>query len=250
MNEHASYLRLERYRLQELSAGDARLISEHLASCEACRACWAEVERDIELPELPALPALTSQTTERTAAVADLIELRYAASRLRTRRWLAWSASTASALAIAAAALLMLRPVDRGADERVPPARFRTKGGDVAIELVRRHGAGLAHDTDVFADGDAFKVLVTCPPPLAPHFDVVVYQAGRAHFPLVSGSIESCGNRRTLAGAFSLDGADDALVCVALDAQRRPSRAELRNGPSALPKLSVCTRVRPSATSR
>jgi hypothetical protein len=157
---------------------------------------------------------------------------------------MAFSAGVSGALAMAAAALLVLRPAIERPTGDVPPARFGIKGGDVAVELVRKHQGALADDPAVFADGDVFKVLVTCPPPLAPHFDVVVYQDGRAYFPLTAGTLESCGNRLALSGAFTLDGAA-AVVCVALDARRVPSRSVLGKGPSSLPDLSVCTRVAP-----
>lgn len=238
--EPISMLRLERYRLHELSSREARAVSAHLEQCGACRACLAEIEQDIELPALPELRAPRSQV-----AGAELLELRGAARRVRTRRIMALGASASGVLAMAAAALLALRPaIERQSGDGVPPARFGIKGGDVAVELVRKHRGALADDTAVFADGDVFKVLLTCPPPLAPHFDVVVYQDGRAHFPLAAGTLESCGNRRALSGAFTLDGAE-AVVCVALDAQRAPSRHAIGAGPSALPELSVCTRVAP-----
>jgi hypothetical protein len=243
--EPISFLRLERYRLHELTAREERAVSEHLAGCAVCRSCLASIEEDVVLPPLPAL----SVPAKPRPQVAALIELRDAAKRVRARRLMALSGSVTGALALAAAALLMLRPKpeDSFADG-VRPARVGVKGGDVAVELVRQHRGALA-DPALFADGDSFKVLVTCPPPLAPHFDVVVYQAGQAYFPLASGTLESCGNRQALAGAFTLDGAA-AVVCVALDAQEPPSRARLGQGPDALPDLSVCTRVAPQGAER
>lgn len=238
-SEPISFLRLERYRLHELSAREERAVAEHLASCEACRTCFASIEDDVELPELH-LPAKPSEQ------LGELIELRGAAKRVRARRFMAWTSSATGVLALAAAALLMLRPKPDPFGGEPRPARIGIKGGDVAIELVRQHRGALAADSAVFADGDAFKVLVTCPPPLTPHFDVVVYQAGQAYFPLAAGTLDSCGNRQALSGAFTLDGSDAAVVCVALDAQTKPSRDRLGRGPEALPDLSVCTRVAPA----
>lgn len=244
--EPISFLRLERYRLHELSAGEERAVAEHLAHCAVCRASFASIEEDGVLPELPA--AAAPSAPRDSARIGELIELRGAAKRVRARRFIALSSAAGSALALAAAALLMLKPPpDR---DGLRPSRIGVKGGDVALELVRNHRGALASDTSVFAPGDAFKVLVTCPPPLTPHFDVVVYQAGQAYFPLASGALSACGNRQALTGAFSLDGTADAVVCVALDAQRAPLRAALRNGPSGLPALSVCTRVAPDGTTR
>lgn len=227
--EPISFLRLERYRLHELSASEERAVSQHLAQCPVCRGCYAEVERELELPELPALPERRPPSVVRA---------------LRPRRWLALGAGAGAALALAAAALLVVRGPATRSGEDVPPQRFGIKGGDVAIDLVRKHQGALS-DAAVFVAGDVFKVLVTCPPPLTPRFDVVVYQGGEAHFPLAAGALESCGNRRPLAGAFALDGAEPAVVCVALDEKPLPSRSALGEGPSSLPELSVCTRVSP-----
>jgi hypothetical protein len=243
-SEPISFLRLERYRLHELGAREERAVSEHLASCEACRTCFSSIEEDLALPELrvPAEP--------RAQQGAELIELRGAAKRVRARRFMAWTGSATGVLALAAAALLMLRPKHDPYANGLRPSRVGVKGGDVAVELVRQHRGALAADSSVFTDGDAFKVLVTCPPPLAPHFDVVVYQAGQAHFPLSAGTLRSCSNRQALDGAFTLDGRDAAIVCVALDDQHKPSRQQLSLGPDALPDLSVCTRVAPAAAQR
>jgi hypothetical protein len=249
VTEPISFLRLERYRLHELSAREERAVSEHLAGCQACRTCFASIEEDEALPELPELPELPAPA-KPSERLAELIELRGAAKRVRTRRFMAWTGSATGALALAAAALLMLRPKPDPFSGEVRPPRIGIKGGDVAVELVRQHRGVLAADSAVFADGDAFKVLVTCPPPLAPHFDVVVYQAGQAYFPLAAGTLASCGNRQALSGAFTLDGSDAAVVCVALDPQTKPSRERLGQGPAALPDLSVCARVAPEGTTR
>lgn len=237
--EHASFLRLERYRLRELGARDERAVTLHLASCAACRKCLAEVEREIALPELP---RAAERSTEPTSSARELIALRDEMARARSRKRMWMGSQLAGALAMAAAALLMVRTLG-SPSERAPAERISVKGGDVAIELVRKRGELVVSDARAFADGDAFKVLLTCPPPLSPHFDVVVYQGGQAYFPLEAGALSSCGNRRTLSGAFSLDGPHDALVCIALSEHGAPARSALRRGPEALPELSVCTPV-------
>src|SRR5687767_11570360 len=116
VTEPISFLRLERYRLHELSAGETRAVSEHLARCEACRACFASIEEDdAALPELPI-------AAPRAAQVADLIELRGAAKRVRARRWMALSGGATGALALAAAVLLMLLPKQDPQLDGVRPA--------------------------------------------------------------------------------------------------------------------------------
>lgn len=245
IGEPISYLRLERYALHELPAPEEQVVRAHLARCEACRACFAQTQQACELPALPELsPARVAQPARRTqaSALAQLGE--------RVRGWLAPARvraglSLAGALAAAAAAWLALRPhVGPGLEPpRLRAARLGVKGGELAIELVRKHGAALAEPSR-FAPGDAFKVLLTCPPPGAPHVDVVVYQAGAAYFPLEATTLAHCGNRIALPGAFSLDGAQPAAVC-AIVSDTPVARAALARGPAALTEMSVCITVIP-----
>lgn len=225
VSQPISFLKLERHRLGELPERDARAVDEHLTHCAGCRACFEEIERDSVELVLPPLPAVVRQLPARKAS------------------WLRRSVAAAGAFALAAAALLMLRPTDEAL--RTPASRVRVKGGDLAIELVRRSAQGVPADSARFSEGDAFKVLLTCPPLAVPQrLDVVVYQDGHAYFPLAASEIEACGNRRNLDGAFGLSGASEARVCVAIADDL--SRAALARGPGELPAWSVCAKVEPA----
>jgi hypothetical protein len=222
VSQPISMLKLERHRLRELPQRDARAVDEHLVQCACCRACLEEIERDSAELVLPPLPAVVHTLPLRASA------------------WPRRVVAGAAGLALAAAVLLMLRPTDEAL--RTPPSRVRVKGGDLAVELVRRDARGVLADSARFASGDAFKVLVTCPPIEGPQrLEVVVYQGGQAYFPLDARALQACGNRRSVDGAFSLSGTSEARVCVALGAEQ--SRATLALGPTELPEESVCATV-------
>jgi hypothetical protein len=226
VSEPISFLKLERHRLGELPLRDARVVEEHLEQCAGCRACFESIERDSAQLALPPLPPPT----------------RVHALPARKPSWLRRSVAAAGALALAAAMFLIVKPSDQAL--RTPPARVRVKGGDLAIELVRRSARGQLADSARFAEGDAFKVLLTCPHIEAPRrLEVVVYQESEAFFPLDTIELEACGNRRNLDGAFGLSGGQ-ARVCVAIADEL--SRAALARGPAELPEWSVCARVVPA----
>jgi hypothetical protein len=222
--EPISWLRLERYRLQELAVADAREIEQHLAACASCRECLAKVDAPLPLPELPVrVPApIRRPVWGRARFVA------------------AASAITAAA----AAAVLMLR----SSPGLEPPRRvLAIKGGELAIGLVRERAGAIAREPSQFAPGDRFKVLLTCPPPLRPHVDVVVFQGEQAFFPLQPAELAACGNALALPGAFALDGAEDALVCAVVSDAGPVDRAALSaGGVAALPALSVCAPIAPA----
>jgi hypothetical protein len=226
IGEPVSWMRLERYGLGELPAAERATIREHLAACPACGECFARIEQGRELPALPPLAAL----------------------RPRARPRVAWLGMLAVASAAAVAMLLVARTQP---DVALPGPHLRApaKGGDFAIEVVRIDAEDRLRDATHFAASDRFKVLLTCPPPWVGHAEVVVYQDGRAFFPLAPQLAPSCGNRRKLAGAFQLDGASPASVCVAL-APSAIDRNRLAQGPQALPELSLCARLEPTPSQR
>jgi hypothetical protein len=221
-------MRLERYGLGELPATEHAAIREHLAACPACGACFARIELPRELPALPPIAAARPQARPRLGRVA------------------AWSGFVGMVSAAAVALLLLTRPQPSA---ELPGPRQRTKGGDFALELVRMDAAGRLLDPAHFAASDRFKVLLTCPPPWLGHADLVVYQEGRAFFPLSAQVIESCGNRRDLPGAFQLDGASPVNVCLAL-APSAIDRSRLAQGARALPEMSVCARLEPAVSTQ
>jgi hypothetical protein len=176
-----------------------------------------------EVIELPALPVQLPTPT-------------------RARTW-TWPLG----LVAAAAALVLALLPQLSKDSRPPAARVRIKGGELAIALVREHAATLANDPSVFAAGDRFEVRLSCPADLQVHWDVVVFQAGEAFFPLQPEAPLHCANGVTLPGAFELTGSAAASVCVQIDAARPIDRERVkRDGLSALSQSSACTALTPA----
>jgi hypothetical protein len=181
-----SFLTLERYALGELSQERCREVEARLAESERDRMRLAAIRGDsVELLPLPTPLAPT-----------------------KARRPALW-AGLGGALAAAALALLVfLAP---GEEQTLG---HRTKGGDVALVLVgEQHGA----EATTFAQGERFKLLVTCPPDLTGSLRAAVYQGGALYQPLADGGPRACANRAAWPGAFALDGRARAWVCVRWD---------------------------------
>jgi hypothetical protein len=220
-SEPISFLRLERYLQGDLQVPERERIAAHLRECPTCSACFAELRDEvIELPVLPvALPTR---------------------ARARSRTW-------PLALVVAAAALGLVLLPQLSQLNRPPAARVRIKGGELAIALVREHQAALANEASVFAAGDRFEVRVSCPAELRAHWDVVVFQAGQAFFPLQPEAPLRCANGVTLPGAFALTGSAAVSVCVQIDPAKPVEREPLRrDGPRALSPASACTALTPA----
>ncbi|HKU42850.1 MAG TPA: zf-HC2 domain-containing protein [Polyangiales bacterium] len=213
IGEPISWLRLERYGLGELPADDRAHIDAHLEACPACRACWQTIAGDSQR----ALPPLAAKV------------------RKLPTRWARLGALAAAAAAIALALRL------QGPHPEPPIARRSIKGGELALDLVRISGDGRLLDANGYTPADRFRVDITCPPGGASHAELVVYQDGRAFFPLDPARLE-CGNHRAMPGAFRIDGTSPALVCIAL-ADGPLDRAGLAAGFESLPELAACLRL-------
>jgi hypothetical protein len=226
ISEPMSYLRLERYLLDEVGADERRDVDDHLRQCAVCRGCCDSLRGDVSaLPELLSVRTLPAQVTP-----------------LRRLTPLA-AVSGVSALAVAAAALLFLsRPNQAGLATATQPYAG-VKGGDLTVSLVRAHRGSTAVDATRFVSGDRFEVRVTCPPGNALRWDVVVLQGGEVFFPLTPSSSLHCGNNITLPGAFTLTGSTPAKVCVATHAHTALDRARLAR---VLPEMSACAAVSPA----
>jgi len=226
ITEPVSFLRLERYLLDELSSDERTHVSRHLDACGACRACLEGLRASqVSLPPLPA-PSL-----QRGAGK----DARAARPRARFTRPL----GVISALAAAALVALLLRPGVQPAE--LPPAHRFIKGGELAIGLVRERDGQIANDPTRFAPGDRFAVRLTCPPGEV-YWELAVFQAGEVFFPLPPGAPLSCGNLVPLDGAFTLTGDEPATVCAIVDAAGPVRRAQLR-AIAALPPDSVCVQL-------
>lgn len=142
--EPLSWLALERYALGELTESERAQVEQRLAQSEEDRACLQSILLDdTVMPALP-VPRLVS-AAERSAA----------STARRARR--SWALSGGI---LAAAAALVFALLDDGAVPRSRTVYDGSKGGEVAIAV---HGARQGGDARTFAEGDRFKLLVTCP---------------------------------------------------------------------------------------
>lgn len=214
-----SWLRLERYALGELDAGQRGDIAAHLATCARCRACADRIAAEAE-SELPPLPA-PSPTTPVPPAVPGARAWPW---RFKPRQH--GLAALAAGLALVAA-VLVLRP--RQAAHVAGARVVAVKGGEIAVELVREHGGSIAWEPTSFGAGDRLKLLVTCAAPLEVQADIVVVQSDGPVFVGPPARI-ACGNRVPVPPAFRITGPGAARVCVLLDATDPPPRVVLPDG--------------------
>jgi hypothetical protein len=186
IGEPISWLRLERYALTGADAG----VRDHLATCDACRGCLDEIQRDVV-----ALPPLHVPIK---------------------RSWWRFALPALGAIAAAAVILFVLRPRDVE-EEGVA----RVKGiGEVVVDVVRERGGIVRTDVRSFKAGDRWKVIVTCPLLAEVSLDVAIREHGTQHddHPLARAQIV-CGNRIVLPGAFELTGDKPHRVCVRIQDQ-------------------------------
>jgi hypothetical protein len=177
ISEPVSWLRLE----QHVILHDAK-VAEHVAACEACRACLTEIERDVV-----ALPGLVVPE--------------------RRRPW--WHLALP---ALAAAVVLLLVLVWPHRDWR--PEVTTIKGvGEVAIDVIRERGGNVREDVRTFAQNDRWKVVVTCPPDKGAWMFTTVTDESGTDYPMKPQHI-SCGNRVVLPGAFTISGNLPNRICV------------------------------------
>jgi hypothetical protein len=241
LGEAVSWLRLEQHRLGELTAAEAAAVEAHLATCPACAACAAEAREPITL----SLPSVVA----RKAFAGG--------PRARTPSWLrSWragvSAGMLSAAAVAAAFVLVARstPVPRSRPGSVIFSSRETlpgsKGGDVAIELVRERGGDVERGAHTFLAEDRWKVLVSCPAERMLFWDVVVEDREQASFPLSPASPLACGNHVALPGAFQLSGVETKRLCVLLSDDPLDRRRFASEGSIGLNRkaAAVCVALR------
>jgi Putative zinc-finger len=217
-----SWLRLERRALGELAADERQEVDAHLSSCARCRACAELIAREADRA-LPPLPA-----ADVARAPVPLPGL----SRPRPWRWPRLFAFATAAAVVAL--VFVLRPGERAGGRRLTDGSrvVAVKGGDIAVELIRERDGSTAWEPTSFAPHDRFKLLVTCPPPLQVHADIVVLQDDGPAYP-GEPALVRCGNRVPVPPAFRITGAGAATVCVGLDPSGPPSRPALARGDAA-----------------
>jgi hypothetical protein len=219
-HEPISWLRLEHYHLGELPADEHSFVREHLEACPHCRAMLAEIEGDDRT--LPPLPVPSA-----------------APARPWYHRWSVLLPAVAGPLAVAAIALLLLRPPPQpGAP---PPSRVAIKGGELAIALVRERAGVTERHPEIYLDGDRFQVLVTSPPGQLP-FDLVVLQGGQAYFPIPAASTH--GGNAVPVGSFVLTGPGDAAVCVVTGTERATREELAARGVESMGDGCACLELR------
>jgi hypothetical protein len=212
-----SWLRLERHALGLVTAAERLTIGVHLARCPACSACMQRIEGGGDLLRLP-LPA---------APVA---------ARLPGERRRAWR----FALACLGALIVLVWLVHR-------PARDQDGAAALALELVRVGADGQQREPTHFAPGDRFRVLLSCAPGQQGALELVVYRDGQRSFPWPTQRLERCGQRRTLPGAFSIDGASATSVCAVPEGSSPLARQTLASSPERLSAAHVCRLVQPGS---
>jgi anti-sigma factor ChrR (cupin superfamily) len=189
ISEPVSWLRLEQHFLTH----DAK-VAEHVAACEACRACLTEIERDVV-----ALPALVVPERRRP-----------------------WWHFALPAFAAAVVLLVLLRSPERREDVTM------IKGiGEVAIDVVRERAGAVREDVRTFAPGDRWKVVVTCPPDKGAWMYVMVTDESGTDYPIEPTHV-ACGNRVVVPGAFSISGNLPNRVCVRVATEKQPKAAPPR----------------------
>jgi anti-sigma factor RsiW len=224
VSEPVSWLRLERYALGEGSTEERSAVAGHLAACEACRACFEKIDADAKT----ALPPLDLRPPRRSRR-AYLVRA---------------AAATGAGLALAAAAIVGVGRI--GSDGGASGTSGRTKGDAIAFSLVRDDDQLIAEAGGTFRERDRFKALVTCPPGMRARFEVVVFDATGASFPLEVPADLPCGNDVPIPGAFRVTGAQPVHVCLAWgEAPLDRGLLSRATDESALPR-AVCKVLQPA----
>ncbi len=227
MTRHAntpSWLLLERYALGELPVDQRAEVDRVLAEDPSARDCLAAIRSDARL--LPPLPPLVKP----------------ASTQPWWRVMSTWRLGmvTAAVVGVTVALLMPRAPTDRnGTMTGVQGA----KGEQVLLSLVRERGGAVVFDPGQFAVTDRFKVRVTCAASAPRVAKVAVYQDGEVSHPLAAQTIV-CGNLVVLDGAFRIDAAHPAEVCVAVGDDEQRAAEVLSEHPSSHPHLA-CVAMMP-----
>jgi hypothetical protein len=230
IGEPVSYLRLERYSLHELPAEEDRSIASHLEQCAVCRACYERIQADARDADVAVLATKLSQLS--------------AAARPRPRRArFVWGAS--ALVASLAALLFVMRPP---AEAPGIASQSTTKGDGLGLEVVRSDAQGQLLEPTHFAESDRFKLLLSCSADRAGSVRVLVFQGGDVFEPVPAQRLESCGNRRPLAGAWAFDGGEAVELC-AVFAEASLDLSAVRSA-DALQVPHVCAGVLPVSVGR
>jgi hypothetical protein len=210
-----SWLRLETYALAD--RGDPA-ITDHLASCPACRSCLDEIRGDVvALPPL----AIAAPPTPWW----------------RRLRWIA------PAMAAAAAIVLFVVIRRPGPEQRRDDVATIKGAGDVVLGVVRERAGTIRTDVRTFSPGDRWKAVITCAANTSVWVDVAVIDSHGADYPL--GVVQvPCGNQIAVPGAFSITGSEVNRVCARIATGVAPPRAIDVRDPAAARDVA-CVTLRP-----
>jgi hypothetical protein len=214
-----SWLILERYYLNELSAAEAERVADHLDACPACAACHASIASD----DRPLRPL-----SEVAAPVP--------------RRLLTWPRLVPALVAAAAVVVIavLFHPFVSKHPPSSRPARIAYKGGELALTLARERDGEVVNNPDRYLSQDRFRLFVTSPGTMPLSWDVAVFQDGEVFFPYTPSRGLTPGNNVPLPGAFRLTGSATAEICF-FTGDVLPSRDTIRHGgKTALPPETVC----------
>lgn len=188
MTEHGvSWLELEQLALDELPTERAVAVRQHVEGCGPCGARLAGIRFD-QRPMPPWSPPRRQQRAVPLAA----------------------------ALAVAAGLVVVRMNVDRGGSPTSAgdvTAAQEPKGGALTLGLVRERNGVVVENPSDYADGDRFRVWVTCEPSDPPD-DLVVVQGDELAHPFVLPDPFPCGSRVALPEALMLTGQVPVEVCL------------------------------------
>ncbi len=216
-----SWLKLEQYHLGELSPTAAAAITRHLRSCEACRMCHSRIEEDRPLPPLPEIPRGGCLSTW-----------------MRIPNMRATTAVVVASVLVLTGYLLMPTTDPEAVHERVG-----TKGGGIAITLVRNRNGHVTENPARFREGDVFSLRLSLPGPPEAQVDVVVIQENTIYFPTDAPLRIGPRNRVHLTRAFRITGRAPVTACV-FPADDPSIRQRLLEGSrEALPEQALCRTI-------
>ena len=184
--------------------------------------------------ELPPLPAVAASAGDGGAAAGGAAGPRRRSFRGPAPGFVVAAAAAAFALVIGG---LGLRPHDqpRVGGRASLQSRAATSPSSSCASATARSPGNRPRSRPAID----FKLLVTCPPPLQLHADIVVLQSDGPAFP-GEPAVIACGNRVPVAAPFRITGPGPATVCVAFDPSAPPSRAALSGGDMAPTTARTC----------
>jgi len=151
---HLQDLALERLGLDDLDAGDAQAVRDHLTQCRPCQQRFEAIQSELAEP----LPVLVLERKAGAELVRDQQQRDAEIIPLHVRRVRMFAGGVGAVVAMAAALLVVFLPQ---VQDQLDP-EFQARGSELSFEVWRQDGeeAVLTHDGDGVRSGDrlAFRV--------------------------------------------------------------------------------------------